>query len=82
MGSHTFVGERLEEVKVSLQETVVDQRYTAEGYEDRGDEREIGHGGTVLRTARMFAGLPGSNLIGFLQYLCWWSPAKHLHQTE
>ena len=49
MGSHTFVGERLEEVKVSLQETVVDSRYTAEGYEDRGDERELGNGGTVLR---------------------------------
>ena len=49
MGSHTFVGERLEEVKVCLQQTVVDERYTAEGYEDRGDEREIGNGGTVLR---------------------------------
>jgi len=32
MGSHTFVGERLEELKSSLQATVVDERYTAENY--------------------------------------------------
>ena len=49
MGSHTFVGERLEELKSSLQATVVDERYTAENYLDRSDEREIGNGGTVLR---------------------------------
>ena len=49
MGSHTFVGERLGELKSSLQATVVDERYTAENYLDMSDEREIGNGGTVLR---------------------------------
>ena len=49
MGSNTFVGARLEEVKGCLQETVVDARYTAEKYEDKGDEREVGNGGTVVR---------------------------------
>ena len=49
MGSHTFVGERLEELKSSLQATVVDERYTAENYLDMSDEREIGNAGTVLR---------------------------------
>lgn len=41
MGSHTFVGERLEELKGCLQATVVDPRYTAENYADKNDEREI-----------------------------------------
>ena len=49
MGSNTFVGARLEEVKGCLQQTVVDARYTAEKYEDKGDEREVGNGGTVVR---------------------------------
>ena len=49
MGSHTFVGERLDELKSSLQATVVDQRYTAENYLDMSDKREIGNGGTVVR---------------------------------
>ena len=49
MGSHTFVGERLEEIKTALQNAVVDARYVAEGYVDRTDEREQGNGGTVTR---------------------------------
>ena len=40
MGSNTFVGERLEEVKGPLQATVVDTRYTAENYRDKTDQRE------------------------------------------
>ena len=53
MGSHTFVGERLEELKSSLQATVVDERYTAEHYLDMSDEREIGNGRTVLREHKL-----------------------------
>ena len=49
MGSHTFVGERLEELKGCLQATVVDPRYTAENYADKNDEREISNCGVSLR---------------------------------
>ena len=49
MGSNTFVGERLEELKPCLQSTVVDPRYVKEKYEDKGDERETSNCGVVLR---------------------------------
>ena len=49
MGSNTFVGERLEEVKPCLQSTVVDARYVAEKYEDKGDDRETSNCQVVMR---------------------------------
>lgn len=40
-GTHTLVGERLQELKTSLQATVVDPQYLKENYKDRPDEEEF-----------------------------------------
>ena len=53
MGSNTFVGERLEELKACLQATVVDARYVAEKYEDKSwPVRETSNCETVEREHR------------------------------
>jgi hypothetical protein len=42
MGTNTFVGERLEELKSCLQQTVVDPEYAKENYKDLPDDVELG----------------------------------------
>ena len=42
-GTNTFVGERLEELKACLQQTVVDPEYVKEKYKDLPDEVEAGN---------------------------------------
>eukprot|EP00966_Prymnesium_polylepis_P263740 6093272-Prymnesium_polylepis.1 len=49
MGTNTFVGERLLKLKGSLQQTVVDPQYVAQGYKDLPPEQEVGYCGTVVR---------------------------------
>lgn len=49
MGTNTFVGERLEELKGCLQQTVVDPEYVKENYKDLPAEQDTSNCGTVTR---------------------------------
>ena len=48
-GTNTFVGERLEEVKSCLQQTVVDPEYVSQNYKDMPDEVELGNSEKISR---------------------------------
>lgn len=48
-GTHVLVGKRLMEVKVPLQQTVVDGEYAAQGYKDDADVSEQSNAQTVIR---------------------------------
>lgn len=48
-GTHTLVGERLQELKSVLQQTVVDPEYIAQNYADRADEAEVSNAETRIR---------------------------------
>ena len=59
MGTHTWVGERLEELKGCLQQVVVDPAYVAEKYKDVPADVDVVNGEKVSRehkggTAKMF----------------------------
>ena len=49
MGTNTFVGERLVELKGSLQQTVVDAQYVAQNYKDLPSDHEVSNCSTVVR---------------------------------
>lgn len=49
MGTNTFVGERLEEVKACLQATMVDPEYVKQGYKDLPADAETSNCETITR---------------------------------
>jgi hypothetical protein len=49
-GTHTLVGERLQELKASLQATVVDTDYMAKNYKDSASTEEATGSGKTVRT--------------------------------
>lgn len=48
-GTHTYVGQRLLQLQLPLQQTVFDPAYIAEGYKDAPDEQEQGNCETYVR---------------------------------
>lgn len=52
MGTHTWVGERLQELKACLQQTVVDPSYVKMNYKDLPDDMEYQAGEKVAREHR------------------------------
>lgn len=49
-GTHTLVGQRLLELKSSLQATVVDDEYVAQNYTDKGNTEEEAAVGRIVRS--------------------------------
>mmetsp|Transcript_15173 Transcript_15173/g.32980 ORF Transcript_15173/g.32980 Transcript_15173/m.32980 type:complete len:89 (+) Transcript_15173:395-661(+) len=49
MGTNTFVGERMEELRGCLQQTIVEPEYVQENYKDLLADQEVSNGSTMTR---------------------------------